>query len=177
MSVQEETEKLTNQSPSPIEAVNSPGAGNVDRIREILFGPQIREYEQRLTRTEERISQENGELRADVRRRFDADLLSRTHTDSIKSLEKGLGQFNDQLSKDLRDLRHLTLERIKNLLDDFSLQMNTQESVQNRHLEELRATSVNRFALASMLTEVAARVRNGSGVLALGETGDGGPNP
>jgi hypothetical protein len=63
------------------------------------------------------------------------------------------------------------------LLDDVSLQISTREAVQQRHLEELRATSVDRFALASLLTEMASSVRNASGVLTLEGTSDGGSKP
>ena len=206
MSVQEETERLTSPQTPPSESTgNGPKpTENVDRIREILFGPQMREYAQRLTRMEECVSRETGELKADVRRRLEAlesyvrqegtglserlqterreriesvDLLSRTHADSMKSLENTLGQINEQVSKDLRDLRQLTLARIKDLLDDITVQINASESVQKRHLEELRAASVDRFALASLLTEAASRVRNGSDVFALGEAHDGGAKP
>src|SRR6516225_623578 len=73
MSVQEASEQAVNQT-APSEGgpgISSGPAGNVDRIREILFGPQLREYGQRLTRIEERLSQETEELKAEVRRRLE----------------------------------------------------------------------------------------------------------
>jgi hypothetical protein len=51
------------------------------------------------------------------------------------------------------------------------------ESLQNRHTEELRASTIDRFALANLLTEVAMRIRNEFGVIGLGEACDGGPKP
>ena len=77
----------------------------------------------------------------------------------------------------LRDLRQATFDRIKGLLDDFTLQISTMENLQNRHLEELRASTIDRFALASLLTEVAMRIRNEFGVIGPGEACDGGPKP
>jgi hypothetical protein len=204
--VQENAEDLTNRTtPSSDSPGDLPGpTQNVDRIREILFGPQIREYAQRFTRIEEHIAQEISEIKAEVRRRLDsleaytrqegnelaehlriersertesADQLSRTLAENFKSMEKCLTQSNDRLSKDLRDVRQVTFDRIKGLLDDFTLQISTMENLQNRHLEELRASTIDRFALASLLTEVAMRIRNEFGVIGPGESCDGGPKP
>jgi hypothetical protein len=111
------------------ETARTGSAETVERIREILFGPQIREYGQRMSRIEERLSQETTELKAEVRRRLDSldaftrqemsDLrerlrtergertesaarLSQTLADSIKSLERRLTE-SDGCTSDLRD--------------------------------------------------------------------------
>src|SRR5258708_30659764 len=47
------------------------GAGNVDKIRDILFGSQMRDYETRFARLEETVIKETGEIRETSRRRFD----------------------------------------------------------------------------------------------------------
>ncbi len=39
------------------------GAGNVDRIRDILFGSQMRDYETRFSRLEETVARETTEIR------------------------------------------------------------------------------------------------------------------
>ena len=44
--------------------------GNVDKIRDILFGSQMRDYETRFARLEETLSKEASELRESTRRRF-----------------------------------------------------------------------------------------------------------
>jgi DNA repair exonuclease SbcCD ATPase subunit len=204
--VQENAEDLTNRTtPSSDSPGGLPGpTQNVDRIREILFGPQIREYAQRFTRIEEHIAQEISEIKAEVRRRLDsleaytrqegnelaerlriersertesADQLSQALAENFKSMEKSLTQSNDRLSQDLRDLRQVTLDRLNSLLDDFTLQISTMGNLQNRHIEELRASTVDRFALANLLTEAAMRIRNEFGVIGLGEACDGGPKP
>ena len=53
-------------------------------------------------------------------------------------MEKCLKQSNARLSKGLRDLRQVTFDHLKGLLDDFTLQISTMENLQNRHFEELR---------------------------------------
>ena len=47
------------------------GAGNVDKIRDILFGTQMRDYESRFARLEEALVKETAEIRETNRRRFD----------------------------------------------------------------------------------------------------------
>ena len=178
-------------------------ADNVDQIREILFGPLIREYGQRLSRIEERLSQETSELKAELRRRLDSleaytrqemsDLgkrlqtercertesvnrLSQALTDSIKSLGLGLTECDERMANSLGELRQATFDRIKGVLDDLAGQIRTSEESQNRHLENLRGRSIDRFEFAGLLTELSLRVRGEFGVNGLRES-DGGPKP
>ncbi len=46
------------------------GGGNIDKVRDILFGGQMRDYERRFSRLEERLVQETAELKDDVRKRL-----------------------------------------------------------------------------------------------------------
>jgi uncharacterized protein YicC (UPF0701 family) len=204
MSVQEASEAVNQTAPSESgPGISSGSAGNVDRIREILFGPQLREYGQRLTRIEERLSQETEELKAEVRRRLEtlegyarqevkdwnerlrterderaaaADRLSQTLANSVKLLENRLTESDERTSNALRELRQQTFDRIKSLVDDFTTEINTMQSCQKRHLEELRGSSIDRFAFASLLTELAVRVRGDLAVPGLREP-DGHPKP
>ena len=49
-----------------------PGPGSIDKIREILFGTQARDYDKRLTGLEDRILKELAAMQEETRRRFDA---------------------------------------------------------------------------------------------------------
>ena len=184
MSVKDVDEEVTNRTPPADNGSEGlPGsAESVDRIREILFGAQMREYGQRFGRIEERVGQETAELKAEVRRRLDSleaftrqesnGLAERLRTECSERHESG-----DQLSKDLRELRKLTLDRLKSLLDDFTQQMRTVEDLQNRHLRELRANTIDRLAFATFLSEMALRIRNELGVTGFGDASDGGSKP
>ena len=44
---------------------------NVDKIRDILFGSNMREYEKRFARLEERLTKSSDALREDLKKRFD----------------------------------------------------------------------------------------------------------
>ena len=59
-------------SQSPDRAgVAAQAGGNVDKIRDILFGSQMRDYEARFARLEETLVKETVEIRETSRRRFE----------------------------------------------------------------------------------------------------------
>jgi hypothetical protein len=159
---------------------------NVDQIREILFGAQMREYDQRFAQLEERLARETSELKADVRRRLDSfeaytrqeveslsdrqnterserreslDRISRGLTEATHGLEKRVVQTEEQMSKGLRELRQSMMDHHRNLADELMQCVGKAEALQNRRLEELRAGAMDRLALASLLAEVASRIR------------------
>ena len=159
---------------------------NVDRIREILFGAQMREYAQRFAQLEERLLRETSDLKGEVRRRLDSaeaytkqeiesladrqkaerterteviDRISRNQSEETVALERRLVQSDEQLAKDLREIRQLMLERHRNLLDELTQCVGRLEVLQNRRLDELHAGSVDRLALANLLSEVSMRIR------------------
>jgi hypothetical protein len=162
---------------------------NVDRIREIIFGTQMREYGQRFAQLEERLLRETGELKTEVRRRLDSleaytrqevealskrlgaernerveatDRLSRDAADSNRSFERRLSQSDEQVSNDMRELRQLLLDRHRALSDELTQCLSKLELLQNRRLDELRGNAVDRVALASLLGEVALRIQGES---------------
>ena len=45
---------------------------NVDRIRDIIFGSQMRDYDSRFQRLEERLAFEGAAMRSDLQKRLDA---------------------------------------------------------------------------------------------------------
>ena len=47
-------------------------SGNVDRIRNILFGSQMRDYDGRFQKLEERLAREASELRSELQRQLQA---------------------------------------------------------------------------------------------------------
>lgn len=70
--------------------------GNVDQIRDILFGGQMRDYERRFHELEERIRRESEKLRQDLQRRMDG----------LEELLREQGErFGSQLTKIDREWR------------------------------------------------------------------------
>lgn len=163
------------------------GAGSLDKVREILFGSQARDYEKRFTKLEERLIKESHDLKDEVRRRFDSletyikkeldavsDKLKAEHgerkesdnqiardlKDLTKAFEKKSSQLDDQISKNQRDIREQLLDQSKKLADDIRQKHDEALASLERETGELRFEKTDRATLAAMFTELAMRLNN-----------------
>jgi len=166
---------------------DSVGVGNIEKIRDILFGAQMRDFEKMFARLELRMSKETNDLRDEVRKRFESlenyinkemeslnDRLKseqNDRTDSIKelskelgntakSLEKKIGQIDDQLNKSSRDLRQQILDQSKNLSDEIRQKHEEGMRALEHSAQELRTDKIDRAALSKLLMEMAMRITN-----------------
>ncbi|MCC6344535.1 MAG: hypothetical protein IT166_20215 [Bryobacterales bacterium] len=164
-----------------------PAANNVDNIRDILFGSQMRDYDTRFARLEETLLKESSDLRETTRKRLDAleayirkelDSLSarlkaerEERSTSVKQMSKDLkdlgedlsqriGGLQDQSSEAQAELRGEILEQSKNLADEIHSKELEITSLLERRFQELRNDKTDRSTLASLLTEVALRLNN-----------------
>jgi DNA repair exonuclease SbcCD ATPase subunit len=169
---------------------NSPDGGNLDKVRDILFGPQMRDYEKRFTRLEERLIKECSNLREDTRKRIDSlesyiktevdSLMQRLKTEQtqrddsmseldrelknlIKSLERKITQLDEQTSQSQRDLRQQILDQSKNLDNDIRQKYEEILTVLEREAKELRTDKTDRSTLAALFAELAVRLNDESG--------------
>lgn len=161
--------------------------GNLDKIREILFGTQARGFEKRLTRLEERLIKETTDLREDLKKRFDSleayikkeaeslsdrlkieereraenvSDLSRELKDSTRNLEKRLAQLDDQVTKNNREINQQLADRSRSLADEIRQKYEELSALLEREAEELRVEKTDRAMLAALFTEVALRLNN-----------------
>src|SRR5207253_3001132 len=104
-SMAEERKDRVNAPAAAIEG----GAGSLEKVREILFGSQARDYEKRFTRLEERLIKESVDLKDEMRSRMESletyikkeiDALS----DKLKSEHNDRKETNSEFSRDLKDL-------------------------------------------------------------------------
>jgi hypothetical protein len=165
-----------------------PGSGeSLDKIRDILFGSQSREYERRFTRLEERLIKESADLRDDLRKRFDSletyikkevesladrlrvehgersdavDQLARDLKETGRNLEKKNEQLSEHLNRSERDLRDQLLGQSKALADDILLKHEAMSTALEREARQLRDEKTDRTALAGLFMEVALRLNN-----------------
>jgi predicted transcriptional regulator len=176
---------------SPADAKDGPAddlaGGNIDKVRDILFGGQMRDYERRFARLEERLAQETAELKDDVRRRLAAleqfmkqeadsladrikteheertdatkDLAREAH-DTAKAFEKKTGQLDDQISRAQRDLRQQILELHQRMSDELKQKTDEVIARLNQEADQLRHDKTDRATLAALLTEMALRLTN-----------------
>jgi uncharacterized protein YoxC len=168
-------------------AAELPGGGNIDRIRDIIFGNQMRDYEKRFVRLEERLLKESADLREDVKRRFEqldqytrheVDALSerlkseqaargaalteatRELRDLAKNTEKKTVQLDEQAIKNARELRQQLLDQARQLSDDLRQRFDDLAAIVEHEASELRDDKTDRAALAALFTEMAMRLTN-----------------
>ena len=159
--------------------------GNIDKVRDILFGGQMRDYDRRFSRFEDRLVQESGELKEDMRKRLAAleqfvkqetaslterikgehderagalKDLTREMRESSKAVEKKLGQLDDQIDKLQRELRKQILDLHKKLSDDMREKIDDVLARLNQESTDLRHDKTDRAVLAALLNEMALRL-------------------
>lgn len=163
------------------------GGASIDKVRDILFGVQMRDYDKRFARLEERLLKETSDLKEDVKKRLasleqyvkqevDAlgDRLSSEHagrTDDVKDLgqqlretakafEKKTAAMDDQSAKAQRELRQQLLEQQQRITEEMQQRHHELLEALSRDSGELRDEKADRAALASLFTEMAMRLSN-----------------
>jgi uncharacterized phage infection (PIP) family protein YhgE len=173
---------------------NAPGANNetpegqnVDKIRDILFGSQMREYEKRFTRLEEQVAKSLDGIREDMKKRLDAlEAFTQQEVDSVsarlkneknerveglkeltselrataKTLEKKLSQMEDQIAEAQGELRARILEQSKGLSNEIDKAKKELSAALDREVHTLRSEKTDRAALADLFNEIALRLNN-----------------
>jgi gas vesicle protein len=161
------------------------GVGNIDKVRDILFGGQMRDYERRFTKLEERLARDIVEIKDDVKKRLGAltefvkhetetlagriktehdertdatKELSRELRDASKAFEKKTGQIDDQITRTQRELRQQLLDFNKQLTDDIARKADEVLARLAQESGELRADKADRATIAALLQEVALRL-------------------
>jgi LPS O-antigen subunit length determinant protein (WzzB/FepE family) len=165
----------------------SSGAGHVDKIREILFGKQIRDYEARFTRLEESLAKESISLRETVQRRLDsleiyvkkefeaieqrlrgereerseADRQTTRDLDEIAaSLRRRIGDVEDRGASAQRDLREQILVQSQQLRDEIRTKFEEAAALLDRQYNLLHTAKADRAAIANLLSEMALRLND-----------------
>ena len=162
-------------------------SGNVDKIREIIFGTQMRDYDTKFARVEDRLFKEAADLREDIKRRFasleafikselaaltEADKTERTERaaavkelaaeakDHAKGAEKKATQLEEQSAKAQRELRQLIFDESKRLAEEIEQKHAAAASELGREAREIRGTLTDRHALSDLFAELALRLND-----------------
>jgi hypothetical protein len=120
------------------EHVHEAGHEGIDKVREIIFGAQMRDYEQRFGRLEAALHERMNHLEAAVKAGLEAQEQRRSaaHTELH-------GHFSAQISYLLEQMRQNHGE-LTNAID--------------QRLRELGAAKTDRSSLSALLHEVASRL-------------------
>ena len=163
----------------------SAGTGNLEKVRDILFGNQMREVDRRFLRLEERILKETRDLKDDIKRRLDAleaytnkeadalagqirqehgerveagARLARELADTAGAFERRSAALDEQMAKGQRELRQAILEQQQRLSEEMREQIDQVLAALAREAHELRSDKTDRRALAALLKEMALRL-------------------
>jgi hypothetical protein len=155
-------------------AANDSGAGNIDKIRDILFGSNMRDYEQRFARLEEALKKESSDLRDSTRRHLEtleafvhkelAALEARLNTErdersaTAASILKKIGEVESQEAQAKREIRNDLLQQSKELTDAIRAKGEELIALLERRAQELQHSKTDRAALAGLFNEVALRL-------------------
>jgi len=150
---------------------------DIDKVRNLLFGGQMRDYEERFVAIEERFTKEGTRLRQDIEERMDSletlvkrefesltdklNLEKKERSERLLSVETLLNKANDILKQRLNEAETKTLEEIRILRnqehDDIKkVRQNIQElrnelsSQLETEIEVLRKTKVDRASVAAL---------------------------
>lgn len=165
---------------------NGEASGNtIDKVKELLFGTQSREYERRFARLEDRLNQEYAQLRQETRQQFDSirqliqqeinalatalrseqadrDEVLRQIDNAYKTttlaLEKRVDQIETETNQRQRELRQQLLAQSKTLDDEIRQKYQELLAILERRTQDLRSEKTDRAALASLFREMALRV-------------------
>jgi hypothetical protein len=161
--------------------------GNLDKVRDLLFGAQMREMEKHFARLEERFQKDLTELKEETRGRFESlevflrkEIESLTDqlkteqearqqavqtwtqelTETTKVFEQRTNHVEEHIVKAQRELRQHILDQSRTLRDEFWVRYRELSEVTDHGIQELRAEKTDRATLAVLLTELAMRLGN-----------------
>jgi len=169
------------------DAPNEPAGGNIDKIRDILFGSNMRDYEQRFARLEEALKKESSELRDGTRRQLEAleafvhkelaalearlnaerDERAESHSrlaaelsGSSTSIFRKIGEMENHEAQAKREIRNDLLQQSKELTDAIRAKGEELIALLERRAQELQFAKTDRAALAGLFNEVALRLND-----------------
>ena len=169
----------------------SPGdlavGGNLEKVRDLLFGAQMRDMENHFARLEERLQKDIAELKDETRGRFESlevflrkeiesltdqlkteqdvrqqavQTLTQELTETVKAFNQRTNQAEEHIVKAQRELRQHILDQSRSLRDEFWDRYRELSEATEHNVQELRAEKTDRATLAVLLTELAMRLGN-----------------
>jgi DNA anti-recombination protein RmuC len=177
------------QAPARTAGADESGAANLDKVRDILFGGQVRDFDLRFARIEERFTRETADLAEDFRKRLasaeqyvgtEAEALaqrikgeyearttatkelSRQLQDISSEFERRSGQIEDQLARAQRELRQQILDVQQQLSNEIRQRFDNLQTQLRQEAVDLRNVKADRGTLAALFTEIAMKLASDS---------------
>ena len=165
---------------------DDPAAGNnLDKIRDILFGAQVRDHERRFTKLETQLLAEAAQLRHDLKERFASlEQYIRTEVEQVTGrlnaeeqgrtnavgaltaelqtlagvLQQTAAQLREQSEQAHRDLRDQLQNQAVSLTDEFTQQHATLSATLDQAVQQLSHQKTDRSSLATLFQELSQRL-------------------
>ena len=177
---------MDNNKRKTAEVIN-PGLGDIEKVRDILFGKYVSSFEQRFADLESRLEQDVESLKDklvnrldEVNKKVDQSLkkldqrfleesddrevefknLQTTFSKAESAMQHSISMLEDQANQDLVDVRKTLEANQQNLVDQLleaQNKLNKEIETQNTQLE---SDKVGRQSLALLLDEVAVKLRS-----------------
>ncbi len=183
-----EVETTSPESPSNA-SPDTPGesGASVDKIRDIIFGSQIKNYEARFARLEESLVRETAELKESLRKRCESiESFFKTETEALgarlraekeertsllSNLERETKETHDALGRRINDvdtsmnegdsnLRRELMTESRKLLEELDQRYDSIRSLMDARVLELRTQKVDRALMSDLFREIAAHLDN-----------------
>jgi hypothetical protein len=158
---------------------------SVDKIRDILFGPQIKNYEARFVRLEETLARENAQIKDMMARRFESlEGFVKKETEALASRLKAERDERAEVARDIaRDLKSATealtkkiveldnktaeaqsglrqdlMAESRKLMDELRRRTDDITALLEKRASELRADKADRSLIAALLADMAMQI-------------------
>lgn len=170
--------------PAPYETNAEPKAG-IEKVRDILFGSQIKSNEARFARLEEGLAREVFELKDLLRRRVES-LETFFHSETqalaerirdereermstfeahdlemkgaLTSLARRLGDLNVAMNEGDSSVRRDLMNESRKLLDEIALRHESVRGLMESRVSELQSRKADRAVISDLMRELAAQL-------------------
>jgi len=183
--------KKSSSDPAPLSAASPPpgmeaaDTGSVDKIRDILFGNQIRDFDKRFAQMEDRFAEATRDLRDETYKRLETlEQFFKKELDSLKSslkseaeertegddrlhdevkntaatLKKTIAQAEEKFSETTTELRQQILDQSKSLTMEIQTKSEQASDALRKNVGALNEAKIDRSALSEYLVEMAMRL-------------------
>ena len=179
-----------NRSKAPPAVAEMTETGSVDKIRDILFGNQIRDFERRFSQMEERMGKATQDLRNETQKRLEVlELFFKKELEALKdrlksesndrsdgdkqlndelkgastALKKAIVQAEEKFSEHATELRQQLLDQSKTLAAEIQSKNEQASAALRSSTGALDEAKIDRSTMAEYLIELAMRLSNHPG--------------
>ena len=177
--------KSTSRTNSSNSGAESAETDNVDKIRDILFGNQMRDVERRFASLEKTLANDLAALRKENALQIDSlktfieseieimgsklageeksrienvDELDDKVKQHVKQIDKKIGDVSKSLDKSSRDINQKMLKQSQDFNKELSSQIGEARERMDGHRLELSSVKVDKTLLAEMLNSLALQI-------------------